>query len=199
LQVIFSVRGLGLQFRQGSLRRRPLLLRVHDLGIGERQLGVPARDLGGGAGQTRLPARNLGGGGRDRPPLGLDLLPGEHEVGPGAGQPSLVRAAVDGEEQIALLHRLVVHHVQLDDGTAHLRRDADNVGADRGVIGARIHEVQPICVDARDDSAHDDQGADGSAEDPAGGQGTLGVVHASAPVQREPSEHGQERREARVD
>ena len=63
---------------------------------------------------------------------------------------------------------LVVHDAQIHDGTADLGRDPDDVGTHSGVVGARLHERQPIGVEAGEHSDDDDRDAERAAEDEAG-------------------------------
>src|SRR5882724_10508136 len=71
----------------------------------------------------------------------------------------LVRARVDDEEQVALLHALVVLDVQLGDRAAHLRHDADDVRRDDRVVGLRVAH-HPLDDDDRQDHepGHDAEG-----------------------------------------
>jgi len=63
---------------------------------------------------------------------------------------------------------LVVHDVQIDDGPADLGRDPDDVGPHGGVVGAWLHELQPIGVEAGQHPGRDDQDAKRAADDRAG-------------------------------
>src|SRR5262249_879717 len=110
----------------------------------------------------------------------------------------LVGATVDGKEQVSLLHELIVRHAQVDDGTAHMRGDADNVGAHRSVVGARIHEVQANGIDACGHGAYDDRDANGAANDMESRM-IMFITHRSTPIQNEPAYHPHEHPKARVD
>src|SRR5262249_27091593 len=110
----------------------------------------------------------------------------------------LVGATVDGKEQVSLLHELIVRHAQIDDGTAHMRGDADDVGADRSVVGARTHEVQANGIDACGHRAYDDRDANGAANDMES-RIIAFIIHRSTPIQNEPAHDAQEHPKARVD
>ena len=77
---------------------------------------------------------------------------------------------------------LIIGDAQVDDGAAHLGRDADDVCADRSVIGARIHEVPSKGVDACRHRAYDDRDANGAAND-VQSRIIRFVIHPSTPVQ----------------
>jgi hypothetical protein len=85
-------------------------------------------------------------------------------VGQGQGRPrplerDLVRSGVDQEEEVSLLHVLVVSHVKLDDVPAHLRSDSHEVCAHGGVIGLRPRLPLQQGHDDRDGGGPHDAGA----------------------------------------
>jgi len=100
-------------------------------------------------------------------PLRVDFLEGERQVGRGPSPPRLIGTAVDGKEEISLLHVLVVHDPQVQDGPAHLRRDPDDIGAYGGAVRARLHELQPIGVEPGEYGADDDENGERLADEPA--------------------------------
>ena len=56
---------------------------------------------------------------------------------------------VDPEQHVALAHRLVVAHVELDDPAADVRRQVDEVGLQIGIVGARPLIDPARCEDTR--------------------------------------------------
>ena len=97
----------------------------------------------------------------------VDFLESERQIGPGPSPSRLIGTAVDGKEEISLLHVLVVGDPQVHDGTAHLRRDPVDIGAYGGVVRARLHELQPIGVEPGEYGADDDENGERLADDPA--------------------------------
>ncbi len=78
----------------------------------------------------RLPLRILG--------RGLSLLNGR--IGEIESDPVVGR--VDDQQQIALVHELIVGHRQLDDASRHLRRHGDHIGAHRAVARPRRPHIR---------------------------------------------------------
>jgi hypothetical protein len=72
-----------------------------------------------------------------RPDLAVDEL----ELGLDLREARLVGTRIDDEEQVSLSHRLVVDRAELGERAAHVRGDADHVGAHAGVIGERPLEA----------------------------------------------------------
>ena len=124
------------------------------LGLGERRLG---------GGLIGLAARDLRSRGRDRAALRLDLPRRQPQLGPRPIEPGLVRARVDHEEQIALLDRLVVDDMELDERAGDVRRDADHVGAHAGVVRARVDIGETPYPEPGRHRAEDDQGPEHAA------------------------------------
>ena len=114
----------------------------------------------GGIGFELLLARL---GGADRVLERIDLEIGQREARLGALERRLVWPRIDHEEQRALGQVLVVANRQFDDRTAHVRRDADDVGAHVGVVGARVDVVEAQHVETGHDRADDDCEADDAA------------------------------------
>ena len=101
-------------------------------------------------------------------PLGdLDLAVECGQLGARAFDRELVRARIDDEQELALLHRLVVHDVQLDDRAAHLRHDADGVGHHDRVVRLRVPHDPPDDHDRENDRADHDPEDDDSSEETA--------------------------------
>ena len=103
-------------------------------------------------------------GGVDRVLERVDLEIGQRKVGLGALERRLVGPRIDHEQQHAFGHVLVVVNRQFHDRTAHVRRDADDVGAHVGIVGPRVDVVEAEHGEAGDDCADNDC----QAEDAAG-------------------------------
>ena len=105
-----------LQPPQRARSESPLRLGAADAAFGGAGLGGLRRDLVGGQGKLRFqPAYRR-----------ASLV-----------HPQSVRLRVDPEQHLALAHRLVVAHVELDDPAADVRRHVDEVGLQIGIVGAR--------------------------------------------------------------
>ena len=102
--------------------------------------------------------------GGDRVALRLDLALDLLELGLGLLQPRGVGPHVDDEQELALTHRLVVDDVELGERTGDVRRDADDVGADRGVVGERAASAEDDGAADGHDGGDDDRDGDDPAE-----------------------------------
>ena len=111
---------------QRARSESPLRLGAADAAFGGAGLGGLRRDLVGGQGKLRFqPAYRR-----------ASLV-----------HPQSVRLRVDPEQHLALAHRLVVAHVELDDPAADVRRHVDEVGLQIGIVSARPLIDPPRCKD----------------------------------------------------
>ena len=57
------------------------------------------------------------------------------ECGFGVGERQPVAIPIDDEQQVALVHELIVPHTNIIDVAGNVRRDRNHIGADPGVPG----------------------------------------------------------------
>src|SRR5262249_25920412 len=97
---------------------------------------------------------------------GLYLALCYRQVGPGTLERTLVGAGIDDEEEIARLERLIVDNGQLHDRPAHVWRDAHDIGAHVGVVGAWRAPVELEDPQGDQHRRDDDRRPDRPAEHP---------------------------------
>src|SRR6266478_2430751 len=97
----------------------------------------------------------------------LDLLPRQRERGLRLRESNLVGARVDQEEEIPLLDLLIVPDAKLDDVPVDLWCDANEVGADRGIVRLRPRLPLQQRHDHGDDGSADNARPDQSTKDAA--------------------------------
>src|SRR4029434_4086495 len=90
----------------------------------------------------------------------VDLAIERGDLGTGTLHRELVRARVDDEQEVALLHALIVLDVQLGDRPAHLRHDPDDVRRHDGIVRLRVLDDPPEDDEGENDRARDDAEAD---------------------------------------
>ena len=139
-----------------------------DLGIGNNGIRFPAGDISRRGVEIGLSLGHPGSSRCGAVLQAMDLFTGESQVGPGAFQRNLVRPRVDHEEEVARLNLLVVMHKYFGDVAVHLRRDTDEVGANRSIIRLRPYLPLEQSYHYRDGCGPDDGDAKYSAYDAAG-------------------------------
>ena len=99
------------------------------------------------------------------------------------------------------MDQLIVPDAEIDDVTAHLGCDADEIGPHRGVVRLRPSLPLQQCDDHGHGGSGDDQGAEQPPRDTPCTRISEPVVrcHGLDPEQRHPEDEGDENREARVD
>src|SRR5262249_7167801 len=85
-------------------------------------------------------------------------------------------AGIDHEQEVTRLHALLIPHVQFDDMAVDLRRDADEVGSHRGVVGLGVDLPLPDGEETDHDGASDDDHAYQSS-DPLKNRNIFSLIH----------------------
>src|SRR5260370_28173334 len=76
-----------------------------------------------------------------------------------------IRPVIDLKQQFALLHELVVTHVQPDDWSVHLRRDPDEIRKYFGIVGSWIVVGGVECRQTQSHGGGHDANTDHAAQD----------------------------------
>ena len=160
-----------LQPPQRARSESPLRLGAADAAFGGTGLGGLRRDLVGSQGKLRLQAAHRR----------ASLV-----------HPHSVRFRVDPEHHVALAHRLVVAHVELDDPAADVGRQVDEVGLQIGIVSAWPLIDPARCEDYGHQEADQRDEADQDAERLSKSQ------HRSVTEPEQPGKQRGRDREARV-
>ena len=115
--------------------------------------------------------------------VSVDLRVERLDVRPAVRDRELVGPRVDDEQEIALLHGLVVDHVQLDDPAGDFGDDVDDVGHHGRVVGLRMSHDTPDDHDGQQQRTRDDS----DAQDLPRHAAIDGSHRASPPEQDQPA------------
>ena len=127
-----------------------VLLRLHQLGFGNRYIRLGLIDVGQQYGKLRIGLLQTR---RSAAPLRLRLI-----------DLRLIVARVDHDQDLTRRNVLIVGELQRDDGSRHLRRQLCHLAVDERIVGGReMPRVQPI-DGAGTDQRDGDDGRQGDAE-----------------------------------
>jgi len=73
----------------------------------------------------------------------------------GVGERESVALLIDCEEDVALVHELVIPHANIIDVTENVGRDCNNIGADPSISGPWRVEIIPRYIVAKQTSRND--------------------------------------------